>query len=227
MIDNYDEFIEYVESVGVISFYGHFLDGFPKLESITRAEDWTTNEIEQNPWYWKDRVNEERKLVFGPILGGHKGFVSRKLFPLFYYAYRPQEDVAQLYDDGKISRIAFLIYELFNDREILTSTDIRHHVKAVCGEKDSKIDNALSLLQSYFYISSCGSKKRISSDGKEYGWPIITYSRTEKWIGDWIDISNIIPQKEARDKILQHCQVMSVDISKLRKKLFGAKFESI
>lgn len=223
MLKTYNDFIEYVESLGLVSFYGRFLEGFPKLEDLTEESQWFTKDPNTNPWQWKDRVTEEKRLAFCCLLGGHKGFISRKLYPLFYAACHPEQSIPKQYADGKISQTMFLVYKLFENGAILSTTDIRRTMGVNKKQGTSKVDAAIVALQKQFIIAVCGSQQKLSSDGKEYGWPTISYCRVEDWAQDWLDCNARLKKNEAIKQILSHCASwdMKFDINKLETLLFG------
>jgi len=58
----------------------NILPDFPSLIKETPKEIWHTGDPDTDPWCWKDRAAEEKQIAFGCILGGHKGFVSSRLY---------------------------------------------------------------------------------------------------------------------------------------------------
>ena len=103
MVLRFDEFVEKVETLGFLFFTGPD-SRLPCLASIAPDNRWHTGE-DTDPWVWKDRAAMEHRLAYGCLLGGHKGFVSRWMYPVFYAAFRPDRptDVALVplgYGDG-------------------------------------------------------------------------------------------------------------------------------
>jgi hypothetical protein len=76
----YEDFINRVNKLGFMAF-SPILPGLPSLPEETEPGQWHTGDPETDPWRWKDRAAEEKKLAFGCVLGGHKGFISEKMYP--------------------------------------------------------------------------------------------------------------------------------------------------
>lgn len=222
MLKTYQDFITKVEEVGVFSFYGKFLDGFPKLQDHTIDSQWHTGNPETDPWVWKDQITIDHIAAFGNILGGKKGFISMGLYPLFYAANRPEYSVEVLYEDGKVSKSVLDVYRLFTISEVLSTATIRRLLgNSAMG--NTQVDSAIVLLQNNFFITICGNERKISKAGKEYGWPANTYCKVEDWAGDRLKGVHQMNKRESRERILTHCGSFGggMDKDKLAKLLFG------
>lgn len=69
-----------------------------KLNRLWRhgpEENWHTGDPDTDPWCWKDKVAEEKQIAFGCILGGYKGFVSARMYSVFYTAFHPKEHMEE------------------------------------------------------------------------------------------------------------------------------------
>ena len=87
LLNTYDEFIARVEALGFMAL-SPLVPGLPSLGGETAESQWHTG-LDSDPWRWKDRAAEEKRLAYGCILGGHKGFVTRRMYPIFYAAFHP------------------------------------------------------------------------------------------------------------------------------------------
>jgi hypothetical protein len=223
MLQTYSNFLAHVETTGLLAF-SIKLEGFPRLGDLTAEEQWFTGDDDTDPWRWKDRAAAEKRLAFGHILGGHKGFISKAFYPLFYSAYRPDGTLEDQYRGGYISRTAYEVYNLFNDGADLDTSEIRRMTGVTKKEGASAVDNAIAKLQSAFYITVSGSRKRISHEGKEYGWPVNTYSLADNWAADWLK-EPLVSTAEARARILAHCVALDhrIHIDDVDKLLFGKR----
>lgn len=222
MLNTYEQFIERVDSLGFMAMSGGFLDGFPTLERETARDQWHTGDPETDPWQWKDRAAAEHNLAFGCLLGGHKGFISRDMYPLFFAACRPQADIHERYEDGTVSQTLLQAYKLFERGGILSTADIRNRMGVTKKQGASRLDSAIAQLQRQFLITVCGNQRKVSQDGREYGWPANTYCLAERWARDWLD-APMEDQDEARTRILDHCAAWNLDFNmeQLEKRLFG------
>ncbi len=82
MLMTYEDFLDRVETLGFMAF-SPLLPGLPSLGGETPENLWHTGQ-DTDPWRWKDRAAEEKRLAYGCILGGHKGFISQRMYPVFY-----------------------------------------------------------------------------------------------------------------------------------------------
>ncbi|NTV90314.1 MAG: hypothetical protein HGA22_08145 [Clostridiales bacterium] len=224
MLVTYDNFIRRVGELGFYPFSRQFHPGFPSLEAETDPHCWHTGDFDSDPWKWKDRAAEERKLAFGCLLGGHKGFIGKDMYRLFHAVYHPIDDIREIYSDGILPRTVVQLYELFESGSVLSTSDIRKLLSRDKGIPVSKIDAGIIELQTRFFITVCGNKRKISLDGLEYGWPSNTYCRVEDWAPPgWIDCQQDIDRNEARELILDAgCATGNgIDRNTLKKILFG------
>lgn len=221
MLHTYSEFLAFVDASGLMAFAGKFLEGLPKLDQLTAPSQWHTGDPETDPWQWKDRAATEKRLAFGCVLGGHKGFISLGLYPLFHTACRPAEPMEKRYYDGYVPKTAYDVYKLFQDGSVLDTSDIRRSMNVSKKDGASAVDTAITRLQSEFYITVCGNRRKVSFEGVEYGWPANTYCRVEDWAGDRL-IDTETTRGEARQQILAHCAALDskIDLKKLEKLLF-------
>jgi hypothetical protein len=220
MLKTYAEFLAFAEEVGVMVFAGKFVEGFPNLDRLTSPFQWHTGDPETDPWQWRDRTAQEKRLAFGNILGGHKGFVSEKLYPLFYSACRPDGSMEERWRWGQLKKTVYDVYRLFEENGPLDTAELRRRMQVRKSEGAGAVDRAVVRLQSEFHITVCGSKRKVSFDGQEYGWPANTYCLVDVWFSDWLK-EPLLPTDEARKKILKHCENMNIDVNKLEKLLFG------
>lgn len=224
MIKNYREFLDRVNELGFYAFSGKFADGFPKLDNETIETQWYTGDTDTDPWQWRIRAVEEKALAFGCILGGYKGFISKEYYRLFYASMHPQNDIIQMYDSGELSASIIKVYKLFEKGTVLSTADIRSLLNVSKKEGASKADKAIEELERMFFLSICGSKRKVSIKGEEYGWPANTYCLTEDWAGeDWICPNEKIDPKTAREIIIGRAASFSdkINRTKLSKIFFG------
>lgn len=221
MLRTYADFIAYVEQHGVVAFYGQFVDGFPSLQTLAAESQWHTGDPETDPWQWKDRAAEERRLAFGCLLGGFKGFVAPALYPLFFAASRPAQSLAERYEAGLIPRPLWQAWQLFTPGAQLSSAAIRDRLLGKSREGVSKVDSAITQLQREYWITVCGNQRKIAANGQPYGWPANAYALTDEFLADWLP-RRPLPQAEAQAAVLAHClkEFSAVDEKKLAKALF-------
>lgn len=221
ILKTYADFLAYAEEIGVMVFLDRFIEGFPSLKAMTRAEQWFTDDPETDPWQWKNRAAAEKRLAFGNILGGHKGFISAKLYPLFYSACRPDGSIEERYKWGYVKKLVLDVYRLFDNSRELDTGEIRRLMNVTKKDGAAAVDGAIAALQRDFYITVSGNRRKVSFDGTEYGWPANTYRLADDWAADWLS-EPLLPTDEARAQILEHLGGMcgGIDLKKAEKLLF-------
>jgi hypothetical protein len=222
LLITYEDLISYVDRYGVLAFYGKMPAGILTLEALTLEQNWLTGDPNTDPWQWKDRAASKHKLAFGCVLNGHKGFLSQDMYPLFYDAFHDAITLEERYLNGLVPKMEMDIYRMFEPGAVLSTADIRSALHVTKKQGASEADSALKSLQRQFLISVCGSKRKLSFEGLEYGWPANAYCLTELWAKDWL-IGKRLKREKARELILHHCEAHGIGESreKVEKALFG------
>ncbi|HWS28585.1 MAG TPA: hypothetical protein VN512_00590 [Clostridia bacterium] len=220
----YEDFISHVNRKGILAFYGKVPAGIPTLEALTLEQSWHTGEADADPWRWRARAVTEHKLAFGCVLNGYKGFLSKDMFSLFYDAFHETKTLEERYLDGLVPKMEMDIFRMFESGASLSTADVRSALRVTKKQGASEADTALKSLQRQFLISVCGSKRKLSFEGLEYGWPANAYCLTELWAKNWL-AGKRLKREEARERILDHCEAQGIGESreKVRKALFGRK----
>jgi len=202
ILNTYEEFVERVNHLGFMAF-SSMLPGFPSLDRETRPEQWHTGDPQTDPWCWKDRAAKERKLAFGCLLGGHKGFISQELYPYFYVACHPQEDIEERWFEGRVSLVEWQVWQLLCQGGEPDTGEIRRAMGVTKKQGAGKVDSALKELQRCFYITVSGNRRKVSRWGEPYGWAINTYLRVSDWAPEsWLRGADRISREEAVEHIL-------------------------
>ncbi|MHC1694254.1 MAG: hypothetical protein AB9835_03035 [Eubacteriales bacterium] len=219
VLHTYAEFLDYVNNKGVLAFSAGMPESFPSLNGLVSREQWHTGDPETDPWQWKDRAASEKVLAFGCILNGHKGFVSQKLYPLFYSAFRPSADPEERYEYGEVAKEALSVWELLRDGADVSTFDITAAFKSF---NKSRLERAVVSLQKEYYITVSGNRRKMNAKGEEYGWPSNTYAAVDVWAKDWLSVG-MSDRVAAREAVVSHCLDVfpGLDSGALRKVLFG------
>jgi hypothetical protein len=201
-LTRYQDFLDRVDELGFMAL-SRILPGLPSLSEETPRSIWHTGDDDTDPWHWKDRAAEEKGLAYGCILGGHKGFVSARMYPVFYAAYHPAESMPDRWTVGQVNQMTWRLWQLFEERTSLNTSSVRHLSGVTPKGGASQVDAALRELQRDYYITVAGNERKVSLDGRSYGWPAIVYCRVMGWVPpDWINGAAEWPREEAREKIL-------------------------
>jgi hypothetical protein len=212
-LTHYSEFLERANQLGFMPF-SHFLPGFPSVSAETLPNIWYTGDAETDPWRWKDRAAEEKRLAYGCILGGHKGFVTERMYPIFLAAYRPEYSFQELYETGSLDQMTWRVWKLFDEHRILETHRVRR-LMGVNKSTGSRVDAILRRLQQEYAITVSGSAQKVSAKGQLYGWRSNVYSLVEDWApASWLQEAGEWTAEEARDLILDDALAMSQGISR-------------
>ncbi len=223
MLMTYEAFLDRVETLGFMTL-SHLLPGFPSLSGETPENLWHTG-LDTDPWRWKDCAAEEKRLAYGCILGGHKGFVSQRMYSTFFAAYHPSLAMLERWEAGNIKQRTWQVWQLFEENGTLNISQIRQSLGVSRKEGASAVDHAIQQLQKEFYITLDGNDRKISAQGEFYGWPVNRYRRVMDWApAGWLDNAGEWSPAEAREMILNAGLAMSegVNLQDLAKKLFSS-----
>jgi len=222
LLTNYDDFVARVESLGFMAL-SHLMTGLPSLGDETTESLWHTG-LDTDPWRWKDRVAEEKRLAYGCILGGHKGFVTQRMYPIFYTAFHPTLSMPERWASGTVNQRTWRLWQLFEERGTLNTSQVRQALGVSRKQGASAVDTAIQQLQHEYYITVDGNERKISAKGEFYGWPVNRYCRVVDWApAGWLDSAKDWSAEEARELILDDGVAMSngVNRQELAKKLGG------
>ena len=221
MLTTYKDFLTYVEDKGFLPL-SPLVPGLPSLGVETPKELWHTG-LETDPWRWKDRAAEEKKLAYGCIMGGHKGFVTRRMYPIFVAAYRHTLPMPERYENGTVNQRMWQLWQLFEEAgEPLTISTIRKNLGVTKKNGASAVDTSIRNLQAEYYITIDGSERKRNKQGEPYGWPVNRYARVTDWAPEgWLDTVKDYSADEAREIILDAGMAMGTGVNRqvLKKKL--------
>ena len=207
-LTSYQDFIDQVNELGFLPMSG-LAPGLPSLGDLTPGGSWHTGDPDTDPWQWKDRAAQEKKLAYGCILNGKKGFVSGKLYPAFYTAFHPPRPMPVRWNEGLVDRNTWLLWNLFEKHGMLSTFEV-HRMLAGGSSGYSRIDSRLQSMQAAYYITGAGNARKVGRLGQEYGWPAMRYQRVLDWAPEgWLIDAQGLRVKEAWEIILDAGQAIS------------------
>jgi hypothetical protein len=185
-LTHYEDFIEHVNRLGFLPT-SSLVPGFPSLGSLTRPEAWHTGSLETDPWQWKDRAAVEKRLAFGCVLGGHKGFIAPRMYAPFYAACHPRRTLEDQWTAGELNQTTWRLWKLFGLKEVVSTDEIRRQMGVSKSQGAGRIDAAVVELQRSFFITVAGNRRKINQAGMPYGWPAMLYARVSTWVPpEWL-----------------------------------------
>lgn len=213
LLATYQDFIQRVEQLGFLPM-SNILAGYPSLGSETARHAWHTG-LETDPWQWKDRAAVEKRLAYGCILGGQKGFVSAQMYPVFYAAYHPLEPMPERWAAGTVKQVPWKLWGQFEEKGTINTSQARKLLNLRGKQGNSQVDAALKELQQAYYITISGNMRKVSADGHLYGWPSNVYTRVIDWLPEsWRTALTSWDRQEAREAILDAVAAMSKSLDR-------------
>lgn len=210
----YEDFVVRVNELGFMAF-SNALPGFPSLTEETPGRIWHTGHPDTDPWRWKDRVAEEKRLAFGCVLGGFKGFIAPRMYSLFYTACQPEEHMEELHAFGLISPEVWRLWQLFQTSSLLSTSEIRQEMGVTKKKGGSMVDKAISELERIFYITVAGNRRKTDKYGQSYGWASNVYEKVENWAPkDWFESGQSLSREEAKQNILEQGLAISENVNR-------------
>jgi hypothetical protein len=185
---------------GVFSLSNYFMDNIVEH----------TGDPGTDPWQWRMRgITECDDLAYSKLFFNKGGWITKEWYPYFMSIRREHKTFDEMYEDGLISYTAKRIYEIVCSTPDLPLHEIK--MMAGCGKNQkSEFETALIMLQMKMFITISGEKYKLSKDGKEYGWPVTTFSTVEDFFGEEIfDMSCSISCQEAVDKISERIYALN------------------
>lgn len=220
-LTKYQDFLERVDELGFMPL-SHLMPGLTSLGAETPGKIWHTGDAETDPWRWKDRAAEEKRLAYGCILGGHKGFVSARMYALFYVACHPADAMPERWAAGVVSQSTWQLWRLFEKWISLDTSQVRREMGVTPKSGGSRVDASLKELQQQYSITVAGSRRKVGQDGQPYGWPACIYERVFHWApADWMRKTSGVEPGGACETILDTGVAMgkNIDRDELARKL--------
>lgn len=223
-LTTYAEFLARVDALGFIAL-SKSAPGLPYLGEETLPEQWHTGLDETDPWRWKDRAAEEKRIAYGCILGGQKGFVAARLYPAFYAACRPARSMPERWNDGELKQVVWQLWQLFEEHPLLNTSDVRRLMGVSKGSAltPGAVDGGIQQLEREFYLATAGVRRKVAHNGQPYGWPATVYEPVARWAPpEWLSEAATLRPREARLEILDCAAAMGgVEMAGVEKLLWG------
>ncbi len=203
LLTSYQDFLERVDELGFL-LLSDTVPGMPSLGAETPSSSWHTGDAETDPWQWKDRAAQEKRLAYGCILGGHKGFVSARMYALFYAACHPPEPMPERWAGGTVRQTTWQLWQLFERKRLLNTGEVRREMGVSAKSGAGRVDSAMQELQAGYYLTTAGVRRKVAKNGQAYGWPNTVYDRVRDWAPpEWLREAPGLRRREAWEMILE------------------------
>jgi hypothetical protein len=173
-------------------------------------------------WGWKDSLLGKRAWYYAKVLRRKATIISLDIVPYFYALSEnygsPEEDYLTLYEQGRLTQEAKLIYEALLSKGVLDTVALRRATHMTGDDSSSRFERGLADLQSDFKILPVGVT---DSGAWKYAF---AYDITARYYPDLPDKAQRIPENIARQKLAE-LYFQSIGAAQLRDfiRLFGWK----
>lgn len=195
-----EELSELVEEVGFLPLFRNSIKGF-SVEEHSAAEYWWTKDPERDPWLWRVQLAQSDQIAYGKFFNKKAGFISKEWFPCFANYRRNGYDFDSLYEDGYAKHRCKRIMDLFEQKELISSIDIKS--SAGFGKNGEKNFNGiLTELQMQLYLVIQEFHKKKNKKGEEYGLYVGYYEKPERlWGYDYVTSCYKETREESKARI--------------------------
>ena len=166
-LTNQEDAITYVNERGFIFFWPITGITLPSLWTAT-AGDRPVADAHDDPghvtWGWKDGLLGQRRWYYAKILRKKATMIALDVAPYFYALSEnygsPEDDYLTLYEQGRLTLEAKLMYEALIDKGPLDTVALRRATRMTSQESDSRFNRALTDLQADFKVATGGCSRR-------------------------------------------------------------------
>ena len=199
-----EEAIEYVKQRGFVFFWPIKDIALPSLWGAV-AGDRPVADAHDDPghatWGWKDEMLGKRAWYYGKVLRKKATMISFEIAPYFYALSEnygsPEEDYLTIYEQGRLTLEAKLVYEALLDKGPLDTIALRKAARMTSQESDSRFNKALTDLQADFKIVPTG----VAQVG---AWNYaFFYEITARQYPELLDLARPISERQARLKLAE------------------------
>jgi len=217
-VHNEDEFVAFLEAVGICLWTPHPALDFPNLADkmeLAKPDDiWGT-------WFWKDDLHEARRLYYGKLLGGRPTFVAMDMLPSVIAA-RGDIDPRTLHERGALTAEALRVYEALERHGELSTGDLRRAAGLDGAGARTAYDRAVTFLGALFQICKTGITGRTRGT-YGYRWGLV-----ERWIPETLARAARIRPHDAARTVAERLRGLGVEMTPERwRRLFGWDAETI
>jgi hypothetical protein len=203
-LTNQEDAITFVNERGFIFFWPITGITLPSLWTAT-AGDRPVADAHDDPghvtWGWKDGLLGQRRCYYAKILRKKATMIALDVAPYFYALSEnygsPEDDYLTLYEQGRLTLEAKLMYEALIDKGPLDTVALRRATRMTSQESDSRFNRALTDLQADFKILPVGV-----ADAGAWHYAFI-YDIVARHYPELPDLAHPIRENEARLKLVE------------------------
>lgn len=201
---SYEEFIQLVEQYKIFPF-SEFIPEYPALTSAAANNEWHTDQ-ETDPWQWRVRIVQDGVAAYGKFFGPKATFIHAQVFPIVKTILTLNKDVHERYNDGLMSKTAYLICNIINEHEMIDSRNLRKIAGMSAKEDKKEYERSLVELQNSGDIVITGAAKQNEDVA---GWSSMCYQPSELWLKalhiNQPDISVVEAKQMLKEQLVENC----------------------
>lgn len=167
-----------VHEIGFLPFYSTPVPGF-SLRDLTDPAIWISNDQSVNPWYFRQDVALDERIVYGKLFDGKMGFVDLDLFPDFVRVRRDGRSAREMLEAGLLKPVDLAVLDAIPHGESLTEPLIKENLVV----EPKGVPAALARLQTATFLYTASFEYKLTRAGRPYGWPLAAYMRPEEELG--------------------------------------------
>ncbi len=177
-------------------------------------------------WDWKDSLLGKHVWFYGKILRKKATIISMEIAPYFYALTEnygsPEEDYLTIYEQGRMTQEAKVVYEALLDHSPMDTINLRKTAHLTSQDSESRFNRALADLQADFKIMPVAV---VDAGSWHYSFAYDIVARYEPSI---VENARYLGELDARQKILE-LYFLSVGAARSRDlvKLFGWKLPDL
>lgn len=198
-ISSPDEAVNYVNERGFIFFWPINGMRLPSLWGAVAGDRPVPNEHDDPghiTWDWKDRLLSQRRWYYAKVLRKKATIISLAYAPHFYALSEnygsPEEDYLTLYEQGRLTQEARLVYETILREGPLDTVALRKAAHMTSRESDARFNKAITDLQADFKIMPIGVAR-----AGAWNYAFI-YEITARYHPELLDQAHVIGENNAR-----------------------------
>jgi hypothetical protein len=196
--------IDFVNERGFVFFWPIKDILLPSLWAAT-AGDRPVPDVHDDPghitWRWKDALLGSQAWYYAKVLRKKSTMIAMDVVPFFYALSEnygsPEEDHLILYEQGKLTLEAKLVYQALLDEGPLNTITLKKVARLSSAENESRFNRALSDLQADFKIVPVGV-----SEAGAWKYAFI-YDIVTRIYPELIEKTRFISEEQAREKLLE------------------------
>jgi hypothetical protein len=224
-----DEAINYVNERGYIYFWPINGITLPSLWGAVSGDRPVPHEHDdpgQISWDWKDSLLGKHIWYYGKVLRKKATIISMEIAPYFYALTEnygaPEEDYLTIYEQGRMTQEAKVVYETLIENSPLDTITLRKKAHLTSHDSENRFNRALSDLQADFKIMPV---EVVDAGSWHYSFAYDIVPRYEPSI---VEKARFLGELDARQKIIE-LYFRSVGAAQMRDivKLFGWKLPDI